>query len=269
MGPDLPLWEGVVRMLIVVVLAGAVGLERELRDQEAGLRTHMLVGLGATLFVIVGNFSWSEIEFGNRIGVVLDPSRVVAYVITGIGFLGAGTIIKHGINIKGLTTAASLWVVAAVGVSVGAGDYGLGVVATLIVLLSLWPVRMLANAVGIRAEPLPPTRARARAAGEHRGRPRTARGAGRADRIGQGHRGGRRASSRARAAADRPRPRTAPRGSLLDARRAERDDRALTARRFTPVERGKHPCMRAMFALYVVAIVAGLAAAVAVAFLSG
>ena len=72
----------------------------------------MLVGHGATLFVIVGNFSWSEMEFGNRTGVVLDPSRVVAYVITGIGFLGAGTIIKHGINIKGLTTAASLWVVA-------------------------------------------------------------------------------------------------------------------------------------------------------------
>ena len=83
---------------------------------------------------------------------MLDPSRVVAYVITGIGFLGAGTIIKHGINIKGLTTAASLWVVAAVGVSVGAGDYGLGVVATLIILLSLWPVRKLANAVGIRAK---------------------------------------------------------------------------------------------------------------------
>ena len=151
MGPELPLWEGVARLLLVVVLAGAVGLERELRDQEAGLRTHMLVGLGAALFVIVGNFSWSELEFGNDVGVVLDPSRVVAYVITGIGFLGAGTIIKHGINIKGLTTAASLWVVAAVGVAVGAGEYGLGVVATLIVLLSLWPLRMLAKAVGIRA----------------------------------------------------------------------------------------------------------------------
>ena len=151
MGPDLPLWEGVARLLLVVVLAGAVGLERELRDQEAGLRTHMLVGLGAALFIIIGNFSWSELEFGNDVGVVLDPSRVVAYVITGIGFLGAGTIIKHGISIKGLTTAASLWVVAAVGVAVGAGEYGLGVVATAIVLLSLWPVRMLANAVGIRA----------------------------------------------------------------------------------------------------------------------
>ena len=151
MGPDLPLWEGVARLLLILVLAGAVGLERELRDQEAGLRTHMLVGVGATLFIIIGNFSWSELDFGNQVGVVLDPSRVVAYVITGIGFLGAGTIIKHGINIKGLTTAASLWVVAAVGVAVGAGEYALGVVATAIVLLSLWPVRMLATAVGIRA----------------------------------------------------------------------------------------------------------------------
>jgi putative Mg2+ transporter-C (MgtC) family protein len=150
-GPDLPLWEGVVRLLLIVVLAGVVGLERELREQEAGLRTHMLVGVGATLFVITGNFAWSELEFGNDVGVVLDPSRVVAYVITGIGFLGAGTIIKHGINIKGLTTAASLWVVAAVGVAVGAGEYGLGVIATAIVLLSLWPVRKLADAVGIRA----------------------------------------------------------------------------------------------------------------------
>jgi putative Mg2+ transporter-C (MgtC) family protein len=151
MGPDLSLWEGVARLLLVVVLAGAVGLERELRDQEAGLRTHMLVGVGAALFVITGNFAWSELEFGNDVGVVLDPSRVVAYVITGIGFLGAGTIIKHGINIMGLTTAASLWVVAAVGVAVGAGEYGLGVIATAIVLLSLWPVRKLASAVGIRA----------------------------------------------------------------------------------------------------------------------
>ena len=269
MGPDLPLWEGVVRMLVVVVLAGAVGLERELRDQEAGLRTHMLVGLGATLFVIVGNFSWSEMEFGNRTGVVLDPSRVVAYVITGIGFLGAGTIIKHGINIKGLTTAASLWVVAAVGVAVGAGDYGLGVVATLIILLSLWPVRMLANAVGIRAKR------------SHRLElelePQASIAAVLARLEAQG---AQTASAKVTEeddvrrlelvlAADRPRPRTAPRSSLLDARRAERDDRALTARRFTPVEQGKHPWMRAMFALYVVAIVAGLAAAFAVAFLSG
>lgn len=151
-GPDLPLWEGVLRLLVVAGLAGLVGVEREMRDQEAGLRTHMLVGIGATLFVITGNFSWSEIPFGNAVGVVLDPSRVIAYVITGIGFLGAGAIIKHGLDVKGLTTAASLWVVAAVGVTIGAGEYALGVVAALLVVASLWPVRRLADAVGIRRD---------------------------------------------------------------------------------------------------------------------
>lgn len=150
MGPDLPLIDEVARILLVLVLAGAVGIERELREQEAGLRTHMLVGVGAALFVIAGNFSWSNLEFGNRVGVVLDPSRVVAYVVTGVGFLGAGTIIKNGGSIRGLTTAASLWVVAAIGVVVGAGSYALGVFATAVVLLSLWPVKLAARYLGLR-----------------------------------------------------------------------------------------------------------------------
>jgi putative Mg2+ transporter-C (MgtC) family protein len=145
------LWEETLRLLVVAVLASAVGIERELRDQEAGLRTHMLVGVGAALFVIAGNFSWSDIGFGNSVGVVLDPSRVVAYVITGVGFLGAGAIIKNGTNIRGLTTAASLWAVAAIGVTIGAGGYALGVAATLTVLLSLWPVRELVRVLGLRA----------------------------------------------------------------------------------------------------------------------
>jgi putative Mg2+ transporter-C (MgtC) family protein len=150
-GPELPLWEGIPRLAIVVVLAGAVGLERERSDQEAGLRTHMLVGLGAALFVIAGNYSWSELDFGNQVGIVLDPSRVIAYVITGIGFLGAGTIIKHGTSIRGLTTAASLSVVAVAVENNAAGDYVLGVIGTAIVLLSLRPVRWLADKVGLRA----------------------------------------------------------------------------------------------------------------------
>jgi putative Mg2+ transporter-C (MgtC) family protein len=145
------LWEETIRLLVVAVLASAVGIEREMRDQEAGLRTHMLVGVGAALFVIAGNFSWSDIGFGNSVGVVLDPSRVVAYVITGVGFLGAGTIIKNGTSIRGLTTAASLWTVAAIGVTVGAGGYTLGIIATMTVLLSLWPVRELARLLGLRS----------------------------------------------------------------------------------------------------------------------
>ena len=131
---------------------------------------------------------------------MLDPSRVVAYVITGIGFLGAGTIIKHGINIKGLTTAASLWVVAAVGVSVGAGDYGLGVVATAIVLLSLWPVRMLANAVGIRASRTHRLELELEPQGSIAAVLSRLEAAGRARRFRQGHRGGRPPPSRARRA---------------------------------------------------------------------
>lgn len=150
-GPELPLDEAIARLLLVLVLAGAVGIERELRDQEAGLRTHMLVGVGAALFVITGNFAWSGLQFGNQAGIALDPSRVVAYVVTGVGFLGAGAILKNGGSIRGLTTAASLWVVAAVGVSVGAGLYALGIVATAVVLLSLWPVRKLADLLGLRS----------------------------------------------------------------------------------------------------------------------
>lgn len=149
-GPELALDEAIVRILLVLVLAGAVGVERELRDQEAGLRTHMLVGVGAALFVMVGNFAWTGISFGNEEGIVLDPSRVVAYVVTGVGFLGAGTIIKNGGSIRGLTTAASLWVVAAIGVAVGAGEYTLAIFATAVVLTSLWPVRQVARVLGIR-----------------------------------------------------------------------------------------------------------------------
>jgi len=151
MGPELPLEEAFARLLLILVLAGAVGAERELRDQEAGLRTHMLVGVGAALFVIAGNYAWSALDFGNATGIVLDPSRVVAYVVTGVGFLGAGAILKSGASIRGLTTAASLWVVAAIGVTVGAGLYWLGIFATALVLLSLWPVRKLAAYLGLRS----------------------------------------------------------------------------------------------------------------------
>lgn len=149
-GPSLTFGEEVGRIVLVLVLAGAVGVERELRDQEAGLRTHMLVGVGAALFVIVGNYSWSDLEFGNAEGFMLDPSRVVAYVVTGVGFLGAGTIIKNGGSIRGLTTAASLWVVAAIGVAGGAGQYFLAVFATTVVLVSLWPVKGIAHYLGLR-----------------------------------------------------------------------------------------------------------------------
>jgi putative Mg2+ transporter-C (MgtC) family protein len=150
--PDLDLWEGLVRLVVAAALAGAIGIERELREQEAGLRTHMLVCVGATLFMLVGVYGWSDYQLGNDIGVVVDPSRVASYVVGGIGFLGAGAIIRHGINVRGLTTAASLWVVAAIGVAMGAGMYGLAVATTALVLLALWPLGQLKNLLSGRQQ---------------------------------------------------------------------------------------------------------------------
>nr|MBA3348457.1 MgtC/SapB family protein [Actinomycetota bacterium] len=118
---------------------------RELREQEAGLRTHMLVSVGATMFMLVGVYGWSDFRLGNDIGVVVDPSRVASYVVSGIGFLGAGAIIRYGVNVRGLTTAASLWVVAAIGVTLGVGLYAYAVATTAIVLLTLWPLSQVKN----------------------------------------------------------------------------------------------------------------------------
>jgi putative Mg2+ transporter-C (MgtC) family protein len=152
MAPELEVWEGLLRLILAAVLAGAIGIERELREQEAGLRTHMLVCVGSTMFMLVGVYGWSSYDLGNDIGVVVDPSRVASYVVSGIGFLGAGAIIRHGINVRGLTTAASLWVVAAIGVAVGAGMYGLAVATTALVLLALWPLAQVKNMLAGKQE---------------------------------------------------------------------------------------------------------------------
>jgi putative Mg2+ transporter-C (MgtC) family protein len=121
-----------LRLFLAAVAGMAIGIERELRDQAAGLRTHMLVAVGACLFTIVGAYGFE----GDA-----DNSRVAAQVVTGIGFLGAGAIIREGVSVRGLTTAASLWVVAAAGTAVGIGLYWATGVATLITLASLWALR--------------------------------------------------------------------------------------------------------------------------------
>ena len=150
--PEIALWEGLLRLLVAAVLAGAIGVERELREQEAGLRTHMLVCVGATMFMLVGVYAWSDMRLGNQIGVVVDPSRVASYVVSGIGFLGAGAIIKYGINVRGLTTAASLWVVASIGVAVGVGMYEFAVATTLLVIVALWPLSQLKRVIKGKAD---------------------------------------------------------------------------------------------------------------------
>lgn len=120
----------VLRVVLSAVLGGVVGLERELRDQPAGFRTHMLVSLGAALFTLAGAYV-GGISSRGGVRVQLDPTRVAAQVVTGIGFLGAGAIIRHGVNVRGLTTAASLWVTAAIGMAVALGLW-LGAVATVV-----------------------------------------------------------------------------------------------------------------------------------------
>jgi putative Mg2+ transporter-C (MgtC) family protein len=130
-------WDVVGRLAIAAALGAAVGIERELREREAGIRTHLLVSLGACLFTIVGAYGFHN--FSN-----VDPTRIAAQVVTGIGFLGAGAIIREGISVRGLTTAASLWVVAAIGMAAGAGYYWPAVAGTALTVLALWPLRALA-----------------------------------------------------------------------------------------------------------------------------
>jgi putative Mg2+ transporter-C (MgtC) family protein len=140
----------VVRVLLAAVLGGLLGLEREVSDQPAGLRTHILVSLGAALFTIAGAYG-AEALTGTA-STRVDPTRVAAQVVTGVGFLGAGAILQQGLSIRGLTTAASLWVTAAVGTAIGLGSYvgaAAVVVVTLAVLMGLKPLeeRLLARFV--------------------------------------------------------------------------------------------------------------------------
>jgi putative Mg2+ transporter-C (MgtC) family protein len=123
-----------LRLIVAAILGGAIGVERERHDRPAGMRTHLLVSLGAAAFTILSIFSF---------GAGSDPGRVAAQIVTGIGFLGAGSIIKGQGTVTGLTTAASLWVVAAVGMAAGAGAWGVAIATTLIVLFSLWPLRVI------------------------------------------------------------------------------------------------------------------------------
>jgi putative Mg2+ transporter-C (MgtC) family protein len=135
--PTLSPGELALRIVVAAALGGAVGFEREMRDQPAGFRTHMLVSLGSALFTLVGAYAPSAFLEGAGATVTLDPTRVAAQVVTGIGFLGAGAILRHGLSVRGLTTAAALWVTAAIGVAVGLGYWqgALFAVATTVVAL--------------------------------------------------------------------------------------------------------------------------------------
>ncbi|MFL5944961.1 MAG: MgtC/SapB family protein [Gaiellaceae bacterium] len=142
--PTLNWDEALLRLALAAVLGGAIGIERELREREAGLRTHLLVALGSCLFTIVGAYGFHEFLASGESVVRADPTRIAAQIVTGIGFLGAGAIIRQGLSVRGLTTAATLWIVAAVGLAAGAGYYSGAVITTVVVIVALWPLRIAA-----------------------------------------------------------------------------------------------------------------------------
>jgi putative Mg2+ transporter-C (MgtC) family protein len=130
-----------IRLILAAALGLAVGFEREIHGHPAGLRTHMLVAVGSALFTVISAYGFGA---GSTVAPI-DPTRIAAQVVSGIGFLGAGAILKDGIVIRGLTTAASLWATSAVGMAAGAGEYVIAAVATGVILVSLWPINALAE----------------------------------------------------------------------------------------------------------------------------
>ncbi len=151
--PELSTLDVLLRLTVAAVLGGAVGMEREIREREAGLRTHLLVSVGAALFTLVSAYAWADWSFSTPRGIVFDPTRIAAQIVTGIGFLGAGAIIRQGLTVRGLTTAATLWLVAAIGMASGAGYWEAAVIATVGALVTLWPLRLVAHRVLQRIRP--------------------------------------------------------------------------------------------------------------------
>jgi putative Mg2+ transporter-C (MgtC) family protein len=131
----------VLRLSVAAIFGMLVGIERERRLRAAGMRTLALVGLGSALFTLVSAYAFNDLTFAHHLS--FDPTRVMAQIVSGIGFLGAGTIFLRRDVVRGLTTAAALWVVAAIGMAVGAGLWApaiTGIVAVLVVLAVLWPI---------------------------------------------------------------------------------------------------------------------------------
>lgn len=136
--------EVVLRLLAAGILGGLVGLEREVNNRPAGLRTHILVTSGAALIMLVSKYGFLDL------GISTDPARLAAQVISGIGFLGAGTIIMHGNMVHGLTTAASLWTSAGIGLAIGAGYYVGAIACSFIMMFTLVILRAVENSIFVR-----------------------------------------------------------------------------------------------------------------------
>lgn len=144
-------WDFILRIFIACVLGGVIGLEREYRSKEAGFRTHLLVALGSALFMILSHSGFGEILARGDTNISLDPSRIASQVVTGIGFIGTGIIIFQKHVVRGLTTAAGLWVTAAIGMTCGSGMYMIAVSATVMVLACLEILYLILRRFGTRS----------------------------------------------------------------------------------------------------------------------
>ncbi len=136
-----------VRLVASLVLGFALGLERELTNKYAGLRTHILVCLGACIFTLISIYGFPTFASGDNVDItqatgIRDTSRVAAQIVTGIGFIGAGTVLRNGPMVFGLTTAATLWIAASIGMACGAGLYGMAIFATILSIGVLTIIRI-------------------------------------------------------------------------------------------------------------------------------
>ncbi|MCI0346702.1 MAG: MgtC/SapB family protein [Chloroflexi bacterium] len=140
------------RLVAAAVLGAAVGVEREIHGHAAGMRTNLLVALGSAAFTVLSIHGFPSTD-----GAPVDTSRVAAQLVTGIGFLGAGAILKDGATVRGLTTAAGLWTVAGVGMAAGTGSYIVAFGVTVIAIVSLWPLNVIADWLRERGASSEPT----------------------------------------------------------------------------------------------------------------
>lgn len=141
--------EFILRLFLAGIMGAIIGLDREYRAKEAGYRTHFLVSLGSALIMIVSQYGFTEVL--DMPGMELDPSRIAAQVVTGIGFIGAGTIILHKQIVRGLTTAAGIWATSGIGLAIGAGMYVLGISATILTLIGLEVLSILFKSIGMKS----------------------------------------------------------------------------------------------------------------------
>ena len=150
---ELSVSESILRLLLALALGSVVGFEREISHQSAGLRTHILVCLGSAVFTLVSistmMHDMTPIHAASNVMVTInhDTGRIAAQVVSGIGFIGGGAVLRHGANVRGLTTAASLWMIASIGMLCGVGDYYLAMVSTLLSFLVLFTIGALEHSL--------------------------------------------------------------------------------------------------------------------------